>query len=82
MNAINSLTDSLPNELSGNLGKYLFAYTKPEPRDGRAGPAPEYPYPTSLSVSFYPLEHPFGTRGGEDETQAPSTDQAVRTTTG
>ena len=30
----------------------MFAYTKPEPRDGRAGPPPEYPYPTSLFLSL------------------------------
>ena len=54
MNAVNSLTDSLPNELSGNLGNICSLYTKPEPRTDAPGRRPS-PHPTlffSVSLPF------------------------------
>ena len=54
MNAINSLTDSLPNELSGNLGNICSLYTKPEPRTDAPGRRPS-PHPTL----FFPVSLPF-----------------------
>ena len=57
MNAINSLTDSLPNELSGNLGNICSLYTKPEPRTDAPGRRPS-PRPTLFffaSLPFWPF---------------------------
>ena len=57
MNAVNSLTDSLPNELSGNLGNICSLYTKPEPRTDAPGRRPS-PRPTLFffaSLPFWPF---------------------------
>ena len=54
MNAINSLTDSLPNELSVSLGNIFSLYIKPEPRTDAPGRRPS-PHPTL----FFPVSLPF-----------------------